>query len=113
MTVAAEGSGGFPAASAPTRRPLLQSEQAQGFALMSPTFLFAMAMLAAPLLVVIAHSFWTQNYLTIDRTFTLENYRIALTEPIYRDLLVRSLFALGATPRDLGRVLARSEAPPG
>lgn len=29
------------------------------------------------------------------------------------DLLVRSLFALGATPRDLGRVLARSEAPPG
>lgn len=29
------------------------------------------------------------------------------------DLLVRSLFALGATPRDLGRVLARSKAPPG
>eukprot|EP01035_Chromulina_nebulosa_P058294 gene58294-79820_t len=40
-----------------------------------------------PILVVIAHSFWTQHYLTIDRTFTLENYRVALTEPIYRDLL--------------------------
>jgi spermidine/putrescine transport system permease protein len=42
--------------------------------------------------VVIAHSFWTQHYLTIDRTFTLENYRVALTEPIYRDLLWRSLY---------------------
>jgi len=30
--------------------------------------------------------------LTIDRTFTLENYRVALTEPIYRDLLWRSLY---------------------
>ena len=45
-----------------------------------------------PILVVIAHSFWTQHYLTVDRTFTLEQYRIALTEPIYRDLLVRSLW---------------------
>jgi spermidine/putrescine transport system permease protein len=45
-----------------------------------------------PILVVVAHSFWTQDYLTIDRTFTLENYRIALTEPIYRDLLMRSLW---------------------
>ncbi|MGO4836268.1 ABC transporter permease, partial [Rhizobiaceae sp. 2RAB30] len=33
-----------------------------------------------------------QDYLTVDRTFTLENYRVALTEPIYRDLLFRSLY---------------------
>ena len=57
-------------------------------ALISPTFLFALVLLVVPILVVIAHSFWSQDYLTIDRTFTLENYRIALTEPIYRDLLV-------------------------
>jgi spermidine/putrescine transport system permease protein len=48
-------------------------------------------LLVVPILVVVAHSFWTQDYLTIDRTFTLENYRVALTEPIYRDLLLRSL----------------------
>ena len=48
-------------------------------------------LLAVPILVVIAFSFWTQNYLTVDRTFTLENYRVALFEPIYQDLLVRSL----------------------
>ena len=67
-------------------------KQAQGLALISPTFLYALVLLAVPILVVIAHSFWTQDYLTIDRTFTLEQYRIALTEPIYRDLLLRSLW---------------------
>ncbi len=91
MTVAAEGAGPIAAQRASGTAGFLQSEQARGLALMSPTFLFALAMLAAPILVVIAHSFWTQDYLTIDRTFTLENYRVALTEPIYRDLLARSL----------------------
>lgn len=91
MTAAAEGS---PPLSLRRRRrnSLLQSEPVQGFALISPTFFYALVLLVVPILVVLAHSFWTQNYLTIDRTFTLENYRIALTEPIYRDLLMRSLW---------------------
>ncbi|MER9452402.1 ABC transporter permease [Mesorhizobium sp. M0478] len=91
MTVAAEG--------VPTRRmtrarrnALLQSESVQGLALISPTLVYGLILLLVPILVVFAHSFWTQNYLTIDHTFTLENYRIALTEPIYRDLLWRSLY---------------------
>ncbi len=75
-----------------SRKAFLRSEQSQGLALISPTFLYALVLLVVPILVVIAHSFWTQDYLTIDRTFTLEQYRIALTEPIYRDLLLRSLF---------------------
>ena len=91
MTAAAEATAPLPAGRW-RRRPLLQSDQAKGLALLSPTFLFALLLLAGPILVVVAHSFWTQNYLTIDRTFTLENYRIALTEPIYRDLLFRSLW---------------------
>ncbi|CDX23758.1 polyamine transporter subunit; membrane component of ABC superfamily [Mesorhizobium plurifarium] len=91
MTVAAEGSPPFRLAGS-RRSPLLQSEAVQGFALISPTFVYALILLVLPILVVIAHSFWTQNYLTIDHTFTLENYRIALTEPIYRDLLWRSLY---------------------
>lgn len=91
MTAAAEGSPPL-ALGRRRRNSLLQSEPAQGFALISPTFLYALVLLVVPILVVVAHSFWTQNYLTIDRTFTLENYRIALTEPIYRDLLMRSLW---------------------
>jgi spermidine/putrescine transport system permease protein len=90
MTAAAEDARPLPTARwVPAR--LLQSEAFKGFALISPTFLYALVLLAMPILIVIAHSFWTQNYLTIDRTFTLEQYRIALTEPIYRDLLFRSL----------------------
>ncbi|MDG4903598.1 MULTISPECIES: ABC transporter permease [unclassified Mesorhizobium] len=91
MTAAAEGSPPLRMARA-RRSPLLQSEAVQGIALISPTFVYALILLVLPILVVIAHSFWTQDYLTIDHIFTLENYRIALTEPIYRDLLWRSLY---------------------
>ena len=91
MTAAVEGALA-PRPRRSTRKALLRSEQSQGLALISPTFLYALVLLVVPILVVIAHSFWTQDYLTIDRTFTLEQYRIALTEPIYRDLLWRSLF---------------------
>ncbi|GLQ78438.1 spermidine/putrescine ABC transporter permease [Mesorhizobium huakuii] len=91
MTAAVEGSPPLRMTRA-RRNALLQSEPVQGFALISPTFLYALLLLVLPILVVIAHSFWTQHYLTIDRTFTLENYRVALTEPIYRDLLWRSLY---------------------
>ncbi|HSX74089.1 MAG TPA: ABC transporter permease [Shinella sp.] len=74
------------------RKAWMRSEEARGLALISPTFLYALALLFLPVLIVIAYSFWTQNYLDIDRTFTLENYRQALTEPIYRDLFIRSLW---------------------
>ncbi|CAN7627178.1 ABC transporter permease [Phyllobacterium sp. LjRoot231] len=74
------------------KNPVLQSEAARGLSLISPTFIYAVIFLVVPILLVIANSFWTQNYLTIDRTFTLENYRVALTDPIYRDLLMRSLW---------------------
>ncbi|MCR6499894.1 ABC transporter permease [Shinella sp. CPCC 101442] len=74
------------------RRAWMRSDEARGLAMISPTFLYALALLFLPVLIVIAYSFWTQNYLDIDRTFTLENYRQALTEPIYRDLFIRSLW---------------------
>ncbi|MEP9387372.1 ABC transporter permease [Mesorhizobium sp. KR9-304] len=91
MTALAEGTGS-PGAARRNRKPLLQSEQSQGLALISPTLLYAFVLLVAPIAVVVAYSFWTQDYLTVERSFTLEQYRIALTEPIYRDLLLRSLF---------------------
>ena len=91
MTAAAIGT--LPDTPAPAaRRRWLKSEEARGLAMISPTFLYALALLLLPLLIVVTYSFWTQDYLTIDRTFTLENYRQALTEPIYRDLFIRSLW---------------------
>ena len=91
MTTLAEGSA--PSNTARSRkRSLLRSEQAQGLALISPTLIYALVLLVVPIGVIVAYSFWTQNYLEIDRTFTLRQYRIALGEPIYRDLLLRSLW---------------------
>lgn len=90
MAAAAESMQPVRAPRAPAAR-YLQSEEAKGYKLIAAPFLYALALLGIPIVVVIAHSFWSQNYLTVDRTFTLENYRQALFEPIYQDLLMRSL----------------------
>ena len=68
-----------------------KSESAQGLFLISPTLGFALLLLAVPLIMVVALSFWTQDYLTLDRTFTTANYQAAWTEPMYQYLMARSL----------------------
>jgi spermidine/putrescine transport system permease protein len=68
-----------------------RSESAQGLFLISPTLGFALLLLAVPLIMVAALSFWTQDYLTLDRTFTTANYVTAWTEPMYQYLMARSL----------------------
>ena len=69
----------------------LGGEGAQGLFLISPTLVFAVLLLAIPLIMVVALSFWTQDYLTLDRTFTTANYQTAWTEPMYQYLMARSL----------------------
>ena len=68
-----------------------QYDTAQGLTLVSPTFIYAILLLAAPIALVVALSFWTQDYLTLIRTPTLENYREAWGELIYQTLMLRSL----------------------
>jgi len=74
----------------PLRR-IWRSEAGQGLSLVSPAFGFALLMLAAPLVMVVLFSFWTQNYLDLDTSFTLKNYAEAWSEPIYQYLMLRSL----------------------
>lgn len=69
----------------------LSQDAKQGLITISPPLLYALLLLAVPLLTIILFSFWTQNFLTIDRTLTLENYQEALTDPLYRALMLRSL----------------------
>ncbi|QXT38444.1 ABC transporter permease [Gymnodinialimonas ceratoperidinii] len=69
----------------------LTNDAKQGLIIVSPALIYALLLLAVPLLTIILFSFWTQNFLTIDRTLTLENYREALTDPLYRALMLRSL----------------------
>lgn len=63
----------------------------RGLALVSAPLLYAVLLLAAPMAAILAFSFWTQDYLSVDTTFTLNNYREAFTDPIYRELMLRSL----------------------
>src|SRR3546814_500696 len=73
------------------RGRLWRSDEARGLVLVSPTFLYALLLLVTPILVIVVFSFWTQNYLEIDRTPTLANYREVWSDPLYRVLMVRSL----------------------
>ena len=77
------------------RKPrFLQSMPAggwHGLALISPPFAYSILMLAAPLLLVFLLSMWTQNYLELDRTFTMANYREAASEKLYQVLMIRSV----------------------
>ncbi|WP_245190999.1 ABC transporter permease [Jannaschia formosa] len=74
----------------------MDQETRRGATLIAPPLLYALALLAVPLGAVLVFSFWTQDYLTVDRTPTLANYVKAATDPIYRTILGRSLVISGA-----------------
>jgi spermidine/putrescine transport system permease protein len=72
-----------------------RSEAAQGLRMIAPPLLYAVLMLAVPLLTILAFSFFKDGYQTIIREFTLENYRAAWADPIFRTLMLRSLWVAG------------------
>lgn len=73
----------------------LKTDAAKGYALSAPATLYVGMLVAVPLILMVANSFWTQEYITIDRTFSLANYHEAFNDPLIRLLLVRSVFIAG------------------
>ncbi|HEY9037437.1 MAG TPA: ABC transporter permease [Roseovarius sp.] len=73
----------------------LKSEAAKGMALAAPASLYVALLVAAPLGILVLYSFWTQSYVTLDRSFTWENYRFAIQDPLVRYLLLRSVMIAG------------------
>jgi spermidine/putrescine transport system permease protein len=69
-----------------------RSEAANGLLLVSPTAIFALLLLAAPLGLIFVYSFMTDGYLTIDPIFTFANYIEAWTNDLYRVILLRSVW---------------------
>ena len=67
------------------------SDSSRGLTLIGLPFGFSLLLLAAPMLLIFFLGFWTQDYLVLDRSFSLDNYIEAWTEPMYRDLMLRSL----------------------
>ena len=67
------------------------SEAASGLLLLSPTAIYAILMLAAPLATITLYSVFKDGYLTIIREFTFDNYIEAWTNVQIRSVMIRSL----------------------
>lgn len=73
------------------RALFLKHEWLRGYLLLSPTLLVMICLMCVPLFMLVAYSFWTQNYLDIDKTFTLANYEAYFQKPIYAALMFKSI----------------------
>ena len=69
----------------------LRSEQLRGFVLLSPTLAIMLLLLAVPLGIVIAYSFWTKTGGGYEALLTTDNYENFFVHPAYPLLLGKSL----------------------
>jgi spermidine/putrescine transport system permease protein len=69
----------------------MRSEALSGFTLLSPTLLLLILVMALPIALLVTFSFWTQNYLDIDKTFTLANYFKFFGRSVFAELLGKSI----------------------
>ena len=74
----------------------VNQEAKRGWVLVSVPLLYTILLMAAPLTAIFVFSFWSQDFLTLDTTMTLKNYREAWNEPLYAELLSRSIRIAGA-----------------
>ena len=69
----------------------MRSEALRGYSLLSPTMVLMIIALAAPLLMLITMSFWTQDYLDFNKGFYLDNYESFFEKKKYWFLLLKSM----------------------
>jgi len=77
-------------------RKWLRSESGRGLTLVSPTALYALLLLAVPLATIVGYSLLTDGYLKVIWRPTLANYIEAWSDPLYRQVMGRSLFVSAA-----------------
>jgi spermidine/putrescine transport system permease protein len=73
----------------------LTHDQTRSIKLLGLPLVYALLLLAVPLGAIVLFSFWTQDFMTVDTTFTTANYREIYDSPIYGLLLQRSLMVSG------------------
>ena len=83
--------GTAPRPSAGWRGRIARQPTTKAYVLLSPTLMLLIGVMCVPVGMLIAYSFWTQNYLEIDTTFTLANYVSVLSKKIYPIILWRSI----------------------
>ena len=75
----------------------ISKEARQGLTMVSPPAIYALLMLAAPLMTILAYSFFLfkAGYGDLVGGFTMENYRLTWGDPVFRTILARSLWVSG------------------
>ena len=72
------------------------------FLLLAPPLAWMVFFYLIPLTILLLHAFWSVDYLTINRDFTLDNIRTFLTNPLYPKVLWRTVqIALAVTVTDV------------
>lgn len=65
-------------------------------ALLAPPMIWMTVFYLVPLGLLLVHAFWSVDYLTIDRTFTLDNIQKVFSNPLYPTVLVRTVLIAAA-----------------
>ena len=76
---------------------LPKNDTTKAYSLLSPSLLLLIFVFAFPIFFLVAYSFWTQDYVTVDTTLTLENYKIVVNKASYHVLIKRSLIISSLT----------------
>lgn len=69
----------------------LRSDAAKGYVLLSPVMITMVILLAAPLILLVVYSFWTQVGLQVDTTFTTDRYNDVIGKQSYQDIFWRTI----------------------
>ncbi|MFQ5547715.1 MAG: ABC transporter permease subunit [Woeseia sp.] len=77
--------------SSSVRAYFLRHEWLRGYTLLSPTLIVMICALALPIFTLVVYSFWTQDYIHIDKSATLKNYQTFFDKWMYGSLLLRSI----------------------
>ncbi len=73
------------------RALFLRHEWLRGYAQLSPALTIMICALALPIFTLVVYSFWSQEYVHIVQTFTLQNYEAFFDKWVYGKLLLRSI----------------------
>jgi len=73
------------------RGVLVRRADLRGYVLLSPTLLVLVGAMCLPVGLLVVYSFWTQNYLEIDKTLTIVNYVTIFEKKIYWFILGKSI----------------------
>ena len=76
---------------------LSRNDTTKAYSLLSPSLLLLIFVFAFPIFFLVAYSFWTQDYVTVNTTLTLENYKIVVNNASYHELIKRSLIISSLT----------------